>query len=74
ETGANPDYEVVKLAGLNHFFQTAETGSPAEYGQIEETISPVVLNLIGEWITRHATAAERKPVIGGPVRPRSDRK
>lgn len=74
ETGANPDYEVVKLAGLNHFFQTAETGSPAEYGQIEETISPVVLNLMGEWITRHATAAERRPVIGGPVRPRSDRK
>ncbi|HVW11626.1 MAG TPA: alpha/beta fold hydrolase [Bryobacteraceae bacterium] len=74
ETGANRDYEVVKLAGLNHFFQTAETGSPAEYGQIEETISPVVLNLIGEWISRHATAPERKPVIGGPVKPRSDRK
>ncbi|HXE64898.1 MAG TPA: alpha/beta fold hydrolase [Bryobacteraceae bacterium] len=69
ETGANCDYEVVKLAGLNHFFQTAETGSPAEYGQLEETISPVVLNLIGEWIARHAKAVERKPVLGGSVRP-----
>jgi pimeloyl-ACP methyl ester carboxylesterase len=71
ETGANSDYEVVKLAGLNHFFQTAETGSPAEYGQIEETISPVVLNLIGEWIARHATGVERKPVLGGSARPRT---
>jgi hypothetical protein len=71
ETGSNRDYEVVKLAGLNHFFQTAQTGSPAEYGQIEETISPVVLNLIGEWIGRHATAVERKPVLGGSGRPRA---
>ena len=70
ETGSNRDYEVVKLAGLNHFFQTAETGSPAEYGQIEETISPVVLNLIGEWIARHATAVERKGVLGGTAGPR----
>jgi len=71
ETGANPDYEVVKLAGLNHFFQTAETGSPAEYGQIEETISPVALNLIGEWIARHATAVKRRPVLGGSARTRA---
>jgi pimeloyl-ACP methyl ester carboxylesterase len=69
EAGANRDYEVVKLAGLNHFFQTAETGSPSEYGQIEETISPVVLNLMGEWIGRHAKAVERKPLLGGPVPP-----
>jgi hypothetical protein len=62
---------VVKLAGLNHFFQTAQTGSPAEYGQIEETISPVALNLIGEWIERHAAAVERKPVLGGTGHPRA---
>jgi fermentation-respiration switch protein FrsA (DUF1100 family) len=71
EAGANPDYEVVKLAGLNHFFQTAETGSPAEYGQIEETISPVALNLIGEWIERHRVAPEPKPVLGGTGHPRA---
>jgi pimeloyl-ACP methyl ester carboxylesterase len=54
EAGANKDYEVVKMAGLNHFFQTAETGAPSEYGEIEETIAPSVLNLIGEWIQRHS--------------------
>lgn len=54
EAGANKDYEVVKMAGLNHFFQTAQTGAPSEYGEIEETIAPSVLNLIAEWITRHS--------------------
>lgn len=36
------------LPGLNHLFQTASTGSPAEYSQIEETISPVVLDYMNE--------------------------
>ena len=68
EAGANKDYEVVKLAGLNHFFQTATTGAPSEYGEIEETISPAVLNLMAEWITRHSKPKEKaKQVLGGPV-------
>lgn len=64
EAGGNKDYEVVKLAGLNHFFQTATTGSPAEYGEIEETISPAVLNLIAEWIGRHSKKEKPKVVLG----------
>ncbi|MCB1064143.1 MAG: alpha/beta fold hydrolase [Verrucomicrobiae bacterium] len=38
------------LPGLNHLFQKATTGLPSEYPQIEETISPPVLTLIGDWI------------------------
>jgi uncharacterized protein len=38
------------LPGLNHLFQTAQTGSPNEYSQIEETFSPTALTLIGNWI------------------------
>jgi pimeloyl-ACP methyl ester carboxylesterase len=53
ETGGNKDYRVEELPGLNHFLQTAETGSPVEYGKIKETISPVVLELIGNWILEH---------------------
>jgi hypothetical protein len=65
EAGENRDYEVVKMAGLNHFFQTATTGAPSEYGEIEETIAPSVLNLITEWITRHSKVRERsKPILG----------
>jgi pimeloyl-ACP methyl ester carboxylesterase len=53
ETGGNRDYTVEELPDLNHFFQTAETGAPLEYGKIEETISPIVLELVGVWILEH---------------------
>ena len=48
--GGNKNYKVIELPGLNHLFQTAETGSPAEYSKIEETISPVALKTITDWI------------------------
>lgn len=35
---------------LNHLFQHSTTGLVAEYGQIEETISPEVLSDIAQWI------------------------
>ncbi|MHB8579326.1 MAG: alpha/beta hydrolase family protein [Ignavibacteriaceae bacterium] len=50
--GMNKNFEVKELPGLNHLFQTAKTGSPAEYGKIEETISPVALQTIGDWIIK----------------------
>ena len=37
---------------LNHLFQTCEKGTLAEYGQLEETISPEVLKDILEWILK----------------------
>ncbi len=48
--GGNSVYVTEELPGLNHLFQTATTGSPTEYGKIEETISPVALELIGKWM------------------------
>ncbi len=51
--GGNEDYTIKELQGLNHLFQTAETGSPSEYARIEETISPTALKLIGDWIIEH---------------------
>jgi pimeloyl-ACP methyl ester carboxylesterase len=47
---SNPDATVRELPGLNHLFQTAITGAISEYGSIEETMSPVVPELIGDWI------------------------
>jgi len=38
------------MPDLNHLFQNAETGLISEYNKISETISPSVLQLIGEWI------------------------
>ena len=48
--GGNDDVEIVELAGLNHLFQTAETGSPSEYATIEETMSPRALQTMTDWI------------------------
>jgi len=46
----NKNYKVVELPGLNHLFQQAKTGSPMEYSKIEDTMSPVVLEMITGWI------------------------
>jgi fermentation-respiration switch protein FrsA (DUF1100 family) len=48
--GGNPDVTVEVLPNLNHLFQTAETGLPAEYAGIEETFSPAALEKIAAWI------------------------
>jgi hypothetical protein len=50
QTAGNTRATVTKLAGLNHLFQHAGTGSPAEYGVIAETIAPDVLAQISSWI------------------------
>jgi len=52
EDGGNKHYEVDELPGLNHLFQTAKTGSLREYGEIEETMSPVALDKMASWILK----------------------
>ncbi len=47
---SNVHNKIVALGGLNHLFQHCTTGSLNEYGSIEETISPEVLELICQWI------------------------
>jgi len=48
--GGNINFEVKMLPGLNHLFQTSTTGAISEYGKIEETISPIALELMLNWI------------------------
>jgi hypothetical protein len=50
--GGNKHFEVDELPGLNHLFQTATTGAPAEYAEIEETVSPVALEKMASWILK----------------------
>ena len=52
EESGNKHVEVDELPGLNHLFQTATTGSPTEYAQIEETMSPVALEKMSTWILK----------------------
>lgn len=55
----NPDVTTIELPGLNHLLQTAKTGLPNEYATIEETVSPVALQTVGDWIVAHATVRSR---------------
>ncbi|MGI4788725.1 MAG: alpha/beta hydrolase family protein [Janthinobacterium lividum] len=48
--GGNTQVTVKELPNLNHLFQTCETGSPSEYAKITETMAPIVLTTISDWI------------------------
>ena len=51
-TANNKDVTLVELPGLNHLFQTAPTGAVSEYADIDETLAPIALNTISEWIVK----------------------
>ncbi|GAI81922.1 unnamed protein product, partial [marine sediment metagenome] len=53
KSGGNQDYTIKEIPNLNHLFQTAQTGLPSEYAKIEETISPITLKIITDWILEH---------------------
>lgn len=45
---------IKEYPGLNHLFQHCTTGLTTEYGQIEETVSPEVMQDIAAWIAEVA--------------------
>ena len=49
----NKDFETVAIPNLNHLLQTAITGDMSEYETINETMSPVAMNIICSWIKLH---------------------
>jgi pimeloyl-ACP methyl ester carboxylesterase len=49
-SSGNRDFTMLELKGLNHLLQTAHTGSPAEYVQINESIASDALKTISDWI------------------------
>src|SRR5690606_36192356 len=46
----NDEVQIIVFDNLNHLFQESSTGLPNEYGEIEQTISPKVLETISTWI------------------------
>lgn len=50
EIAGNTHYSIVELPGLNHLFQSAKTGLPYEYSQIEESFSAEALKTMGDWL------------------------
>lgn len=50
EQAKNKDYTALELPKLNHSLQTCQTGAMAEYATIKETIAPIALNAMSDWI------------------------
>ncbi len=50
----NKNVEIHNIEGVNHLFQKCDTGLPKEYGTIEETVSPEVLDIITDWLKKNA--------------------
>ena len=52
EKSGNKKVTIKHYPGLNHLLQESATGSPAEYGSIEQTLSPAVMADIQAWIAK----------------------
>lgn len=50
KSGGNTHYKIVKLDGLNHLFQHAETGLVTEYATIKEDFATEALKIMGDWL------------------------
>ena len=49
---ANPKNRIEAIEGVNHLFQHCTTGAIAEYRNIEETITPEVLEMMVQWMAQ----------------------
>ncbi len=61
KAGGNPDFTIQEFPGLNHLFQKAITGSIMEYYVLEETMNPVVLDTMQDWIRERFGAGVSAP-------------
>jgi hypothetical protein len=52
--GGNNEVETRIYPGLNHLFQESLTGQADEYAKTEQTIAPMMLNELGEWLKKVA--------------------
>ena len=52
KSGGNTQVSIKEFDGLNHLFQESATGAPSEYGEIEQTMAPIVLETITDWILK----------------------
>jgi len=45
-------FEIREIEGLNHLFQSCRTCTLDEYRELDESFSPVALNMISDWINK----------------------
>ncbi len=51
--GKTKNFETKELPGLNHLFQTCNKCTVQEYGELQETIAPIALQTITDWLNRN---------------------
>lgn len=54
KNAGNKNITIQEFKNLNHLFQECKTGLPAEYSEIEQTFSPVVMERISYWILQQS--------------------
>ena len=64
KSGGNNAVTTIHFPGLNHLFQSCTTGLPKEYGEIEQTFSPQVLETINNWLTNLYPLKKTDVIIG----------
>jgi pimeloyl-ACP methyl ester carboxylesterase len=52
KAGKAKSYRIEEAAGLNHLFQECKTCMVNEYGQLDETFSPKILELMTTWMKK----------------------
>ena len=57
----NAHATIMELPGMNHLLQNAKTGAPNEYNDIGETMSPVALKIIGDWLGKNVLPEAAEP-------------
>ncbi|PRY14323.1 hypothetical protein CLV24_104133 [Pontibacter ummariensis] len=57
--GGNKQVSIKRWENKNHLFQTAETGSVPEYGEIEETVAPEVIAYMVDWMNSLNTTSKK---------------
>jgi len=50
KAGGNKNVKIYKASELNHLLQTSTSGSPLEYDQIPEIISPSLMDYLLNWL------------------------
>jgi pimeloyl-ACP methyl ester carboxylesterase len=50
QAAKNNQYKLLRLPGLNHLFQEANTGRWDEYANIKQTLSPTLLSNLADWL------------------------
>ena len=59
KAASNKKAQTVELPKLNHLFQTAKTGGVSEYAKIEETLAPIALTQMSDWIAKQTGIKKR---------------